>query len=129
MLFLLFKKTCRDEQREVDILDPGLLELCIQNPLDVFPDRKAVGKEDNAPGNAAQVSQACVVDDILVPLGKILTTLFEFLCFQVLHRSKLFRLLPNRQIHLPMPICEQRPRGEIGMRRKLNILSPHPVNA
>ena len=65
----LLQEAHRNEQREVGVLVPGLLEHRVEPPLHVLPDRVAPRLDDHAAADVGVLGQVGRLDDLLVPLG------------------------------------------------------------
>ena len=62
----------RHEQREVDVVVPGPLDVAVELVAHRFPDGEAVGTDDHAATDRRVIGQLCLEDDIVVPAGEIL---------------------------------------------------------
>jgi hypothetical protein len=71
VLGLTGEKTLRNEQREVGVLVPRVLEHLIQGLLHLLPDGIAVGPDDHAPAHRTVVRQLCARDDLVVPGAEV----------------------------------------------------------
>ncbi len=73
VLGFLFQETHRDEQGEVRVLMPRLLETAIQLLLHVLPDGVAPGLDHHAAADRRDLGHVGGPDDLLVPFGIIFT--------------------------------------------------------
>ena len=71
-LFLEIRQ--RDEQREIGVLVAGRLEHHVKLALDQLPDAVAPRLDHHAPAGLGVLREIGGLDDLLVPLGKILGT-------------------------------------------------------
>jgi hypothetical protein len=71
-LLFLGEEALGDEQREVGVRVPGVLEHPVEGPLHLLPDGIAVRLDDHAAADVAVLGQPGVLHDIEIPLRIIL---------------------------------------------------------
>ena len=72
VLGLLLEEALGDEEREIGVDVARVLDAAVHQPLDVLPDGVAVGPDDHHPLHRRVVGELGLLDDLDVPLGKIL---------------------------------------------------------
>ena len=72
VLGFLLQQRLRHEQREVDVVVPGRLDIGVQLPLHRLPDRVAVRPDDHAAAYRRVVGQFALQDDVVVPPREVL---------------------------------------------------------
>ena len=60
------------EQREVDVVVPGGLDVAVELVAHRLPDGEAVGPDDHAAAHRRVAGQLCLQDDVVVPAGEVL---------------------------------------------------------
>ena len=71
VLRLLFEIGQGDQKREVGILMPCLLELCVQLRLDILPEGKTPWLDHHASARLGILRHVSGTNDLLIPLRKI----------------------------------------------------------
>ena len=72
VLGFLLEQRARHEQREVDVLVAGALDVAVQLVAHRFPDREAVRPDDHAAAHRRVVGQLRLEDDVVVPAREVL---------------------------------------------------------
>ena len=75
-----------DEEREVGVLVPGLLEHAVENMLHLLPDGVSVGLDDHAAADGGLLGQVGLHHEVVVPLGVVLGPFRYLFC----HKSIVF---------------------------------------
>lgn len=71
VVLLLLQEAFGDQHREVDVFVPRLLKAAVQLPLDVFPDRVAVGPVNEHALDRRIVDQLRLFADVGIPLREV----------------------------------------------------------
>src|SRR5271168_2266868 len=78
VLRLFLQKTLRDEQREVRVARPGLLDSLVELVAQGLPDGETVGPKHDTSAHRRVVGQFGAKDQIVVPGGEVLAARGDF---------------------------------------------------